>query len=58
VWAVDNVVDPRAQVITWAGEGSTAAIAINADLVREDASRAVTLPGGPIWRLQGRRNPA
>jgi thioredoxin reductase len=36
VWAAGNVVDPRAQVITAAGAGSAAAIAINADLVEED----------------------
>jgi thioredoxin reductase len=36
VWAAGNVVDPRAQVITAAGAGSAAAIAINADLVNED----------------------
>jgi len=41
VWAAGNVVDPRAQVITSAGAGSAAAIAINADLVHEDAERAV-----------------
>jgi len=40
VWAAGNVVDPRAQVITAAGAGSTAAIAINADLVHEDVERA------------------
>jgi hypothetical protein len=34
------VVDPRAQVITAAGAGSAAAIAINADLVQEDVERA------------------
>jgi thioredoxin reductase len=34
VWAAGNVANPRAQVITAAGEGSAAAIAINADLVR------------------------
>jgi hypothetical protein len=34
-------VDPRFQVITSAGHGSVAAIAINADLVREDTDRAV-----------------
>ena len=33
VWAAGNVVDPRAQVITAAGAGSAAAIALNADLV-------------------------
>lgn len=41
VWAAGNVVDPRLQVITSAGAGSAAAIAINADLVREDVERAV-----------------
>ena len=32
---------PRAQVITAAGEGSTAATAINADLVQEDVQTAL-----------------
>ncbi len=41
VWAAGNVVDPRAQVITSAGAGSAAAIAINADLVEEDVDHAV-----------------
>jgi len=41
VWAAGNAADPRAQVITAAGAGSAAAIAINADLVREDVERAV-----------------
>ena len=36
VWAAGNVANPRAQVITAAGEGSAAAIAINADLVQAD----------------------
>jgi thioredoxin reductase len=40
VWAAGNVADPRAQVITAAGAGSAAAIAINADLVQEDVERA------------------
>ena len=42
VWAAGNVVDPRAQVITAAGAGSAAAIAINADLVQDDVERALT----------------
>ncbi|MGV9538072.1 NAD(P)/FAD-dependent oxidoreductase [Streptosporangium sandarakinum] len=55
VWAAGNVVDPRAQVITAAGMGSAAALAINADLLDEDvdhaverhrAATAVTSPGG------------
>ncbi|MBI5088848.1 MAG: NAD(P)/FAD-dependent oxidoreductase [Actinobacteria bacterium] len=40
VWAAGNVVDPRAQVITSAGAGSAAAIAINADLVQADVDIA------------------
>lgn len=41
IWAAGNVINPRAQVITAAGEGSSAAIAINADLVDEDVAEAV-----------------
>ncbi|HEX2312293.1 MAG TPA: NAD(P)/FAD-dependent oxidoreductase [Thermomonospora sp.] len=41
VWAVGNVIDPRAQVITAASEGSLAAIAINTDLMDEEVARAV-----------------
>src|SRR3954468_7110294 len=41
VWAAGNVVDPRAQVITAAGAGSAAAIAVNADLVEDDVRIAV-----------------
>jgi thioredoxin reductase len=36
-----NVANPRAQVITAAGEGSAVAIAVNAELVDDDVSRAV-----------------
>jgi len=41
VWVAGNVTNARAQVITAAGEGSAAAIAINADLVDEDVHDAV-----------------
>ena len=41
VWVAGNLANPRAQVITAAGEGSAAAIAINADLVDEDVFHAV-----------------
>ncbi len=41
VWVAGNAVNPRAQVVTAAGEGSAAAIAINADLVEEDVRVAV-----------------
>ena len=36
-----NFVDPRFQVITSAGAGSAAAIAINADPVQEDVARSI-----------------
>ena len=41
VWAAGNATNPRAQVITAAGEGSAAAIAINTDLVKQDVDAAV-----------------
>jgi len=40
VWAAGNATDPRAQVITAAGEGSAVAIAINTELVRADIAAA------------------
>ena len=49
VWAAGNVVDPRAQVITAAGAGWAAAIAINADLVQEDVKRAAQDPAPGVW---------
>ncbi len=41
VWAAGNVVDPRAQVITAAGDGSAAAIALHGDLVDDDVRLAL-----------------
>ena len=41
VWAAGNLTNPRAQVITAAGEGSAAAIAVNADLVSDDVAQAI-----------------
>jgi thioredoxin reductase len=41
VWVAGNAADPRAQVISAAGEGSATAIALNADLVDEDVKRAL-----------------
>jgi thioredoxin reductase len=41
VWVAGNAADPRAQVITAAGQGSAAAIALNADLVDEDVKHAL-----------------
>jgi thioredoxin reductase len=41
VWVAGNAGNPRAQVVTAAGEGSSAAIAINADLVADDTRRAL-----------------
>ncbi len=52
VWAAGNAANPRAQVVTAAGEGSAAAIAINNDLVEEDVSVAVAdFRLGPSVRL-------
>jgi thioredoxin reductase len=42
LWVAGNVANPRAQVITAAGEGSAAAIAMNADLVGEDLRHSLT----------------
>ncbi len=41
VWTAGNLANARAQVITAAGEGSAAAIALNADLVDADVRDAV-----------------
>jgi thioredoxin reductase len=41
VWGAGNAIDPRAQVITAAGQGSAAAIAINNDLTQDDIALAV-----------------
>jgi thioredoxin reductase len=41
VWVAGNLANPRAQVITAAGEGSAAAIALNGDLVDDDVRDAV-----------------
>jgi thioredoxin reductase len=41
VWVAGNVANPKAQVITAAGEGSSAAIELNAELVDEDVANAV-----------------
>jgi thioredoxin reductase len=40
-WVAGNATNPRAQVITAAGEGSSVAIAVNADLVGDDIQQAV-----------------
>lgn len=46
VFAAGNVVDPRGSVIAAAGTAATAAMAINASLVREDVQRAVQAASG------------
>ena len=48
VWVAGNLANPRAQVITAAGEGSAAAIAMNAVLVDDDVRRR--RPGPPPRR--------
>jgi thioredoxin reductase len=55
VWVAGNAANPRAQVITAAGEGSSAAIAMNADLVEEDVHVAVhAFRGSPTHSLPTR----
>ena len=44
VWAAGNATNPRAQVITAAGEGSAVAIAINSELVGADIAAAARTP--------------
>lgn len=41
VWVVGNAGNPRAQLITAAGDGSATAIALNADLVEDDVHQAL-----------------
>ncbi|MFZ2014624.1 MAG: NAD(P)/FAD-dependent oxidoreductase [Nocardioides sp.] len=62
VWAAGNVVDPRAQIITAAGAGSAAAIALQADLVDDDVRRAVHdfehgLPHRPTTHTNPKESP-
>jgi thioredoxin reductase len=62
VWAAGNVVDPRAQVITAAGAGSAAAIALHADLVDDDVRDAVLdfelgLPLSPTTHTHPKESP-
>lgn len=58
VWVAGNVIDPRAQVVTAAGAGSAAALALNADLVEEDVRNAVDdLKHGLPLRSTARTNP-
>jgi thioredoxin reductase len=49
VWVAGNVANPRAQIITAAGEGSSAAIAINAALVEDDVEVAVRRADRGSW---------
>jgi thioredoxin reductase len=55
VWAAGNAADPRAQVITSAGQGSAAAIAINAELVQEDVERAMAARANAVADEAGQR---
>jgi len=41
IWAAGNATNPRAQVITAAGEGSAVAIVINTELVQDDLNTAI-----------------
>jgi thioredoxin reductase len=55
VWVAGNATNPRAQVITAAGEGSAAAIAINADLLAEDLGNACESAAARAPRLTERK---
>jgi thioredoxin reductase len=44
IWAVGNVADPRAQLITAAGDAARAAISIDADLTTDDVATSVASP--------------
>lgn len=57
VWAAGNVADPRAQVITAAGSGSAAAIALNADLVEQERNAVRDLDHGLLPRATASINP-
>ena len=57
VWVAGNVANPRAQVITAAGEGSAAAIAINADLVEDDVRNAVRTFAGGVSNSEPSKEP-
>jgi thioredoxin reductase len=48
VWAAGNAANARAQVVTAAGEGSAAAIAINTELVADDVARAIPHTDAPV----------
>jgi thioredoxin reductase len=50
VWVAGNAADPRAQVITAAGAGSAAAIAMNNDLTDDDIAIALLDAGRPVPR--------
>lgn len=48
LYVAGNAADPRAQVITAAGQGSATAIAMNADLVDEELAALTQLPSAPV----------
>jgi thioredoxin reductase len=50
VWAAGNATNPRAQVITAAGEGSAVAIAINTEFVARDVAAAGECSPAPMPR--------
>ncbi|MDT0164388.1 FAD-dependent oxidoreductase [Actinotalea sp. AC32] len=56
VWATGNVCEPQAQVVVAAAEGYRAAVAIDHDLVLEDADAAVLAAEGSGERVSGDRS--
>jgi len=57
VWAAGNAADPRAQVVTAAGAGSAAAIAVNADLTQADITLALETRPGTFSQRRPRGSP-
>ena len=54
VWAAGNATNPRAQVITAAGEGSAVAIAINTQLLQDDVDTAGASRRALRLKIRGR----
>jgi thioredoxin reductase len=48
LWAVGNVTASFSQLVTFAADGTRAAMALNADLVTEDVAVAVARSSGQI----------
>lgn len=52
VWVAGNAVNPRAQIITAAGEGSADGIALNGDLVEDEVATCLSANVKEFWKHQ------